>query len=117
MPQLISSSPQTARLLSAAGSTNATLVKGGNGTLGHIVGHNAKAAVVYLKLYDKATAPTVGTDTPRMTIHLPASASFQFDFDMYFSAGIGFALTGAAADADTTALVAGDILALNINYI
>jgi hypothetical protein len=80
------------------------------------MGHNAKAAAVYLKLYDKATAPTVGTDTPRKTIHIPASSSFNFELNDYFSKGIGYALTGAAADADTTALLAGDILALNIDY-
>ena len=108
---------KTARLLSAAATTNATLVKGGQGTLKRVVGYNAKASAVYLKLYDKVTAPTVGTDTPRKTFYLPASTAFALDMDDYFSQGIGFALTGAAADADTTVLVAGDVLCLNIDYI
>ena len=108
---------KTARLLTAAATTNATLVKASAGTLKRIVGYNAKASAVYLKLYDKATAPTVGTDTPRKTLYLPTATAFALDMDDYFGQGIGFAITGAAADADTTALVAGDVLGLNIDYI
>ncbi len=108
------------RLLSAAASTNATSVKNGAGRLVKIRGYNAKAALVYLKLYNKASAPTVGTDTPIMTIPLKASSDFDFDMQVLganFSTGIAYALTGAVTDADTTALVAGDILGLNIIYI
>lgn len=108
------------RLLSAAATTNATSVKASVGRVYKIRGYNAKAAAVYLKLYNKASAPTVGTDTPVATIYLPASSSFEIDFDglgMSFSAGIAYALTLAGADADTTALVAGDILAMNVWYV
>lgn len=105
------------RLLSAAATTNATSVKTSAGTLKRISLYNAKAAPVYLKIYDKATAPTVGTDTPRLTIYLPASAAFQLQMDDYFNAGIAYALTGAAADADTTALVAADVICLNMAYL
>jgi hypothetical protein len=108
---------KTARLLTAAATTNATLVKGGNGTVKRIVGYNAKASAVYLKLYDKVTAPTVGTDVPRKTLYLPATTAFALDMDDYYGQGIGFAITGAAADNDTTALAAGDVLGLNIDYI
>jgi hypothetical protein len=108
---------KTARLLSAAATTNATSVKASNGIVKRVTGYNAKASAVYLKLYDKATAPTVGTDTPRKTLYLPASTAFVLDMDDYYGSGIAFAITGAAADADTTALVAGDVLGLNIDYI
>lgn len=108
----------TARLVSAAASTNATSVKASAGDVGNIVGFNAAAAKRYLKLYNKASAPTVGTDVPVMTLTLPAGQPFNFDFQMghYFSTGIAYALTVNAADADTTALTAADVEGLVITY-
>lgn len=47
----------TARLISAAGTTNATNVKATPGRVFHIFGYNAATSVTYLKLYNKATAP------------------------------------------------------------
>jgi hypothetical protein len=108
---------KTARLLSAAASTNSTLVKGSPGTVKRIVGYNANAAARYLKLYDKVTAPTVGTDTPRKTIYLAPTAIFSYALDDYFGQGIGYAITTAAADADTGAVTAADIVCLNIDYL
>jgi hypothetical protein len=106
------------RLLSAAATTNATSVKTSAGDLFKITGYNAAATPRYLKLYNKASAPTVGTDTPVHTIYLPASSRFTeaFDTPFYFSTGIAYAITGAGADADTTALTAADILAMNVSY-
>ncbi len=108
----------TARLLSAANTTNSTLVKNSAGRVFSIKGQNAAAGVRWLKLYNKATAPTVGTDTPVQTLVLPASAPFSFEWrnGYSFSTGIGFGLTVNAADNDTTAVTAGDILGLNIDY-
>lgn len=117
MPKTSSTGLSTARLLSAANSTNATSVKAANGVLKRIVGYNAAAAARYLKLYDKVSAPTVGTDTPRKTFYLPATTGFAFDMDDYFGQGIAYALTTAGADADTGALTAGDVLCLNLDYI
>jgi hypothetical protein len=110
--------PSTYRLLSAAATTNGANIKASAGAVKGIQGFNAKAAAVYLKLYNKASSPTVGTDTPVKTIYLPASAAFAFDFGtgVGFATGISIALTGAGADADTTALASGDILALNVDY-
>lgn len=108
----------TSRIVSAAASTNATSAKTAAGNVYAINGYNAAAAVKYLKLYNKATAPTVGTDTPVMTLALEPTRSFQFYFasGYYFSTGIAYALTGAAADADATALTAADVVGLNISY-
>lgn len=107
------------RLVSAAASVNPTIVKADNGRVYKITGQNASAAAKYLKLYNKATAPAVGTDTVVETFSLPASSTFDIDFGdigLYFDTGIGYGLTGANADADTTALTAGDILSLNVFY-
>lgn len=107
------------RLLSAAATTNATSLKAAAGRLFKIRGLNNAAAIRYLKLYNKASAPTVGTDVPVITIPLRASADFDIDLGVYghfFSTGIAYAITGGVADADTTALVAADILGLNLWY-
>lgn len=111
-PSLIS------RLLSAAATTNSTLVRTGTGDVFKITGYNSNAAARYLKLYNKATAPTVGTDTPVWTEYLPALSKFEINMPtpLYFSLGIGYGLTTGGADADTGALIAGDILALNVVY-
>lgn len=105
------------RLLSSAASTNAAVVKASPGSVYKIRGNNTVASKRYLKLYNKATSPTVGTDTPVATFVLLASSSFEISLDaLYFSAGIGYAITAAIADADTTIIGAGDIEALNIIY-
>lgn len=108
----------TARLLTAAASTNGTNVKASIGRLYSIQGWNAATSLRYLKLYNKATAPTVGTDTPVKTIALPPSAGFVFDWPpgYSFALGIGFGLTTGVADADVGAVTAGDILGLNLDY-
>lgn len=106
------------RLLSAAASTNGTLVKNASGDLFNIDGYNNNAAARFLKLYNKASAPTVGTDTPIRTMRLPPTSQYSFSFNppLYFGTGIGFGCTTAAADADTGALTAGDLVAQNIDY-
>lgn len=108
----------TSRIVSAAASTNATSAKATAGTLYSAKGYNAAASARYLKFYNKASAPTVGTDTPVLTIYLPATTAFALDWPngRLFATGIAYALTTGSADADTGALTAGDVLALNIEY-
>ena len=45
------------RLLSAAGSTNATIVKASPARLFELIGFNARASAVYFKIYNKITTP------------------------------------------------------------
>lgn len=93
--------------LNSAATTNATVVKASAGTAYAVSLSNTGASPVYLKLYNKATAPTVGTDIPILTIPVNAGAveTHQFgNLGLRFTTGIGFAITGAAADADTTAI-------------
>lgn len=105
------------RIPSAAASVNATSAKASAGDLHLVNGHNAKASVVYIKFYNKASAPTVGTDTPVLTLACPASSPFSFNLGgFYFATGIAYGLTTDAADAGTTALLAGDVLGLTVTY-
>lgn len=93
-----------------AATTNATSVKASAGTLGEIDVFNGSAGTIYVKLYNKASAPTVGTDIPILTIPVAAAATFIQEFGQIgkrFTTGIAYAVTGAAADADTTAIALG----------
>lgn len=103
--------PQISKTNSAA-TTNSTLVRAGAAQVFHIVATNVSASTRYLKIYDKATAPTVGTDVPILTFPIAASSFISIPSTLsgiYFSLGLGFALTGAAADTDTTAIAANDV--------
>ena len=85
--------------------------------VGAIEAVNTTAAIKYLKLFNKATAPTVGTDTPFKTYLLEPNKTLLMSYDngLRFALGLGVAITGAAADLDTTAVAAGDVI-LNITY-
>jgi hypothetical protein len=96
-------------------STNVNLI----GTLRLFYGatvSNVTATGFWLKLYNKATAPTVGTDVPIYRVFCPANITTTFEVPMYFGAsfntGLGFATTGLVADADTTAVVAGSVVSI-----
>lgn len=62
----------TVATLNSAATTNATSVKATAGNIYTITLSNNGAAAAYFKLYNKATAPTVGTDTPLDVITIPA---------------------------------------------
>lgn len=103
----------------SAADTNATSVKASAGVLSSLSVNNLNAAARYLKLYNKATAPTVGTDTPIRTLAIPAGASLEFTFGkggLYFSTGIAYALTTGIAVADTGAVSASEH-AVGLSYI
>lgn len=101
--------------VNSAANTNATLVKGSAGTLFNIGASNTGAAAAFIKLYNKATAPTVGTDVPVLTLVVPAGGNVDFDLGPMghrFGTGIGLAITNLAADTDTTAVAASQVKVL-----
>lgn len=106
------------KLVSAA-STNATSVKGSAGTLGFLTASNVNAAARYLKFYNKASAPTVGTDVPIYTFIIPgntAGAGTNIPIPsegLNFSTGIALALTVEATDAGSTGVALSEIV---VNY-
>lgn len=106
----------TASNVTSAASTNATSVKASAGTLYSITASNTAASARYLKLYNKASAPTVGTDVPVLTITLAASSTVNVPFGALghrFGTGIALAITGAAGDSDTTAIGANEVKVLS----
>lgn len=107
------------RKLSAA-TTNATIVAAGSVKLYTGYVYNTSAAVKFLKLYDKATAPTVGTDVPVATLPIAPSQALNLGADFgghgrYFNLGLAYAITGLVADTDTTAVAANDVV-VNLGY-
>lgn len=110
----------TARLPSAANSTNAVRVKASPGRIYSVAGKNNAAYDVFLVLYDSVVSPPVpGTTTIRKKIVCPTASSFFFQWPtgLEFATGIGYAFTKLVADADTTVLVAADITAFNLDYV
>ena len=107
------------KLISTA-STNANVVKASGGNLYSIVAIGLTSTVRYLKIYSKATAPTVGTDVPLMTIPIPANTqgagvAIPFAIGVNFPLGIGIAITSGSADNNTGAVGAGDVI-VNLTY-
>lgn len=109
--------------LVSAASTNATLVSASARRLGFVTAYNANAAPRYLKIYDKATAPTVGTDVPILTFMIPgnsqgAGAGNNVPLLSAFglSNGLAFALTAGMADNDSTAIGASDVV-IDLGYV
>lgn len=84
----------------------------------HII--NTTAALKYVKLYDKATAPAPATDTALLKVRLgiPANGGavmFAEQGIKEFQDGLGIAIVGASADNDNTAVAAGDVV-FNVFY-
>jgi len=107
----------THKLISGA-STNATSAKAAAGVIALLIAANLSASARYLKFYNKASAPTVGTDTPVMTIPLQPNTtlSLPLAIAMRFTVGIAYALTGGVAAADTTAIGAEEVV-INLLYV
>lgn len=106
------------KLISAA-TTNSTLIKSSTGNLYFLSVSNVNAAVRYLKVYNKATAPTVGTDTPIFTFLIPGNTAGAGSnlciptIGINFSLGLGIGITTGVADSDTGAVAANEIV---VNY-
>jgi hypothetical protein len=100
--------------VNSAATTNITLFRAGPTNLFELTVTNKSAAVVYVKLYDKATAPVLASDVPVLTIPVgitaatvpPVSMSFG-DLGKSFPLGLGYAITGAVTDTDATAVATG----------
>lgn len=105
----------TSSAINSAATTNATSVKATAGNLFSITASNTNAAARFLKLYNKASAPTVGTDVPVLTIPIPPGSAVNLDFGTNgwrFATGIALAITAGAADSDTAAVAANEVKVL-----
>ena len=102
--------------LNSAASTNATVVKATPGFIYSGILSNSGAAAAFVKFYNKATAPAVGTDIPVMTMAVPATGHAVVDVNpgFQFTAGIAIAVTNLSTDADATAVIKSVLLGSDI---
>ena len=109
----------TPHFVVAANTNNSTSLKGSAGTVYAIqTGSIAASAPYYLKLYDKATAPTCGTDTPVGVFLVPPTNSgnnVSVVVGKAFTLGIGYCVVTGIANNDNTAVPAATVL-VNIDY-
>lgn len=92
--------------LTAAASTNAAAIKTSRAFLAEVSIFNPTGATVYVKFFNKTSAPTVG-DVPILTIPVAAGVLETRSFGAVgkvFSTGLAIATTTGAAATDTTAL-------------
>jgi hypothetical protein len=119
-------SPSTAnnvskhKLISTA-TVNATSVKASGGRITGGILQNTTSSWLYFHLYNKASAPTVGTDVPVSVIGIPPNgqvlpAEIDGIYSDCFTAGIAYGITAGAADTDTTAVTAGAVI-VNLKYV
>jgi hypothetical protein len=93
--------------------TNTALVKTGAANLYGFTLANTNATLWrYLKVFDKATMPVPGTDTPVAVIPLPPGAAVSRDMPvgMSFIHGLGIAITADPALTDATVIAANEVV-------
>lgn len=93
-----------------AASTNGTSLKASAGQVYEACVNSNASYPIYLKLYNKASAPTVGTDTPVKIIEAQAGvpACMRTEEGFTFGTGIAWAVTKGITDADATAVLISD---------
>lgn len=97
--------------VNSAATTNAASIKASGANLYGMSIMNASAATKYVRFFNKASAPTMGTDVPIMVVAVPATSSKEIEYvpAMRFGTGLAVAITGGAAATDSTAVAAGDV--------
>ncbi len=102
----------TTTKISAAATTNATNLKASAGQIYSIDLFNNAAYTVYFRWFNKASAPTLGTDSPSWVVPIAAGGGFSREFPRgkTMSTGISFAITKGSADLDNTAVAALDVV-------
>lgn len=109
--------PTTPYFLNSAASTNWALIITGTSGVASFYATNEWASTAYIKLYNKATAPTVWTDIPEMIIPVPAASWWVpwvanpniWFIGFRFALGLGIAITRNAVHTDTTAIWAQEV--------
>ncbi len=104
----------------STGAVQATNVKASAGKIYGVSFTNISATPVYLRLYDKATAPA-STDTPIWRGVVPGNTAGSglvkfFENGLAVTTGIGFRCTAGIADNDATALSANTVMG-NVEYV
>lgn len=104
----------------AAAGNNAQNVKTTVTNVNDIILCNMTTNDMYFKLYNKSTAPVVGTDVPVRTIYMPPKSSISYGLGtvgIRLTSGMGFALTDGPNNTDTaTANITAGSASVQISY-
>ena len=96
----------------ATATTNSTSVKTSSTKLIGWSFVNNATSTRYVKVYNKNSAPTVGTDIPVQIISIPANSICQQTLEggVGYASGLSYAIVTGASDTDTTAVAANDVI-------
>ena len=116
IPVMTSSRAATVSKTITVAGTNAKLIKTGKSAIYflHVTNQALLGALRYIKIYDKATIPVVGTDIPVLTFPIQNGLGTPLQISVTdgipFVNGIGIAVTVNIGDLDVTAITAGDVI-------
>lgn len=101
----------------ATAGVNNVSIKGSPGLVTGYYICNIASTFRYVKLFDKASAPTMGVDVPEVVLGIPplSAANIGFDSPLPFDLGIAMAATVEIDDLDATGVGFRD-LAINFYY-
>lgn len=92
-------------------SNNASVLKTSGGRLLGLFAFNVPATVLYIKFYDKATAPVPATDIPVLVFGIPVTnqgINIPIPQGVIFKTGIAFVAVRGITRTDNTATAAND---------
>lgn len=101
----------------AAASNNAQNLKGSAAQLFGVHVFNNATYPIYVKCFNKATPPIVGTDVPAVTIGVQGGTARDARFQaMSFTLGLGVAIVKGIADTDNTSVLSADGV-IDVEYV
>lgn len=98
--------------------TDATNVKASAGQLFWAMVTNTNASARYIKFFNSASAPTLGSGTPVLRVLIPPNSSgyqLRCEQGLAFSTGIGYTLSTTAPDSGAVAVAADEVI-VNLGY-
>lgn len=99
------------RFYATTTTASGTIVKGNKGNVFNITAWNSDTSPVFVKLFDKAAAPTFGTDQAVWEAMVSAGQTISVNFadvGMSFGTGIAIGFSGAQGRQDATALASAN---------
>lgn len=111
VPRVAIATPTGSTIVNTGASTNAGFSKASAAQLFAVTAYNQSAAVRYVKLFNKASAPTVGTDVPIFVLAVPVNghATFAWPTGLALGTGLAYCCVTGAALSDATATAANDV--------
>lgn len=112
-PRPATSGGVTVAKIASTATTNATSVKAAAGQVYGWSLFNTSAAIRYLKFYNLAVAPTVGSSVPVFIVPLAAGGASNImlgNLGTPFATGIAYSISTGVADTDATATAVNDVV-------